>query len=281
MKRLHLVEIEDQAWLPKSIRDAVTDYLQFVVKVFHPYNEIFLRLQNILNDLHEDHIVDLCSGGGGPWPSLSLLVGNSGPKTICLTDKFPNAQSFKHARSASMDRITYRDDPIDAAAVPQELCGFRTLFSSFHHFSPMQAQSILEDAVKQRCGIGIFEITARSASAILWMLATPFLALLFTPFISPFRWSRLVWTYFVPIVPLIALFDGLVSCFRTYTPAELRLLISKLSMPEGYQWDIGEKRTKLGLLPIVYLLGYPVRERVLDDRPDGPKIHFQQSADQT
>jgi hypothetical protein len=36
-----------------------------------------------------------------------------------------------------------------------------------------------------------------------------------TPWIRPFRWSRLLWTYVVPIIPAVLLFDGIVSCLRT------------------------------------------------------------------
>lgn len=32
MKRFQLIEIEDQAWLPTSVRDALTDYLQFMTE---------------------------------------------------------------------------------------------------------------------------------------------------------------------------------------------------------------------------------------------------------
>src|SRR5690349_243850 len=31
MKRFHLIEIHDQEWCPRTIRDAETDYLQFVI----------------------------------------------------------------------------------------------------------------------------------------------------------------------------------------------------------------------------------------------------------
>ncbi len=261
MKRLNLIELEDQAWLPTSIRDAVTDYLQFVFTFFRLYLRILPRLQHILNYLREDQIVDLCSGSGGPWLSLYRFFQDPIPRVICLTDKFPNAQSFEYVRSASMDMIVFRDDPIDASAIPPELCGFRTLFSSFHHFPPPQARAILADAVKQRRGIGVFEVTKRSPATILWMLATPLFVLLFIPFIRPFRWSRLVWTYVVPVVPMVALFDGLVSCFRTYTPVELKVLVSELSTPE-YQWEIGEERAGFGFFPIVYLLGYPIKDNI-------------------
>ena len=31
MKRLHLIEIHDQDWCPRTVRDGETDYLQFVI----------------------------------------------------------------------------------------------------------------------------------------------------------------------------------------------------------------------------------------------------------
>jgi hypothetical protein len=142
---------------------------------------------------------------------------------------------------------------------PKELEGFRTLFSSFHHFEPEQARAILEDAVKDRRGIGIFEMTARSPLAVLCMVLAPITTLLFTPFIRPFRWSRLVWTYLVPVVPVLAMFDGIVSCLRTYSASELTELISGLQ-DCGYTWEIGEEKAALSAVPVTYLVGYPAEE---------------------
>ena len=78
----------------------------------------------------------------------------------------------------------------------------------------------------------------------------------FTPMIRPFRWSRLLCTYVVPIIPLVLLFDGVVSCLRTYRPQELREMIKKLAGIE-YQWEIGEHSRASGRAPITYLIGYP------------------------
>src|SRR5439155_21664731 len=119
-------------------------------------------------------------------------------------------------------------EAVDATSGPPALSGFRTLFSSFHHFRPEEARRILADAVRQRQGIGVFEATQRSAPAMLAMLLTPLFVLLATPFIRPFRLSRLFWTYLLPVVPIVALFDGVVSCLRTYTPTELRALVAEV-----------------------------------------------------
>ncbi len=167
-------------------------------------------------------------------------------------------QAFQRAASVSHGALEFVAEPIDATDVPDETIGFRTFFSSFHHFRAAEARAILCDAVQKRQGIGVFEATHRSTLAILLMSLTPLLVLFVTPFIRPFRWSRLLWTYLVPIVPFVVLFDGIVSCLRTYTPAELKLLTAELSDETQYRWEIGEQRAERAVLPVTYLLGYPI-----------------------
>ena len=257
MKRFQLIEIGDQVWLPNSVRDALTDYLQFVINLTKPYAPIVPRLRHALAQTNACRIIDLCSGGAGPWLALQPALQDSASMSVLLTDKFPNVPAFERAFSVSNGALEFVAESVDATAVSEQMVGFRTLFSSFHHFRPAEARAILGDAVKNRQGIGVFEATHRSVLAILLMFITPFLVLIFTPFIRPFRPSRLLWTYVVPIVPLIVLFDGIVSCLRTYTPAELQTLTAEVSSETPYQWEIGEQRAEGKPLPVTYLLGYP------------------------
>jgi hypothetical protein len=145
---------------------------------------------------------------------------------------------------------------VNALCVPPELAGFRTLFSSFHHFKPAEARALLRDAVASRCGIGIFEGTQRRPIVMLGMLLTTLLVWLITPLIRPFRWEQLLWTYLLPVVPLVVLFDGIVSCLRTYTVTELAAFTAELS-GSGYAWEVGEARVQGLLSPVTYLIGYP------------------------
>ena len=111
-----------------------------------------------------------------------------------------------------------------------------------------------------RCGsttASPFEGTYHSALAMLLMLLVPLMVFLMTPFIRPFRWSRLFLTYLIPVVPLVSLFDGLVSCLRTYSVAELRELLEGLEA-ENYQWEIGEVKCKANPIPVTYLIGVPI-----------------------
>ena len=57
-------------------------------------------------------------------------------------------------------------------------------------------------------------------------------------------------------MPLIALFDGLVSCLRTYSVGELRDLTARLDTND-YHWGIGTVKSKAGPIPITYLIGVP------------------------
>jgi len=258
MKRWHLVELEDLEGFPASIRDGITDFLEFAVVVSDLYKPIVPRLEHILNDLKIQKIVDLCSGGGGPWKSLEnhLPAIKTGQTRVCLTDLYPNVTALNRLKQDTQGRLDFIATPVSAMDVPQDLTGFRTLFSSFHHFRPEQARAILADAVDKRQGIAIFESTQRHPLLLLYMLLTPILVLLATPFIRPFTGQRLFWTYIIPAIPLAVMFDGIVSCLRTYTVTELAELTQGLD-DDGYRWQMGVAR--LGLLPVgvTYLIGHP------------------------
>src|ERR1019366_410025 len=118
------------------------------------------------------------------------------------------------------------------------------------------AHAILQNAVDARESIGIFEVTRHAPSTIGLVFAWVLMLFVCTPWIRPFRWSRLLWTYLVPIIPLVLLFDGVVSCLRTYRPQELREIVEKLTAAE-YQWESGEHSRATAEAPITYLIGYP------------------------
>lgn len=257
MGRLHLIEIHDQAWCPSVLRDAATDYLQFVTHVANPYAPVADRLRRALERARAARIVDLCSGAGGPWIKLGPLlgVGEAQATPVLLTDRFPNLEAMERMRAKSGGLVDYEPRPVDAAHTPTDLDGFRTLFASFHHFRPRDAERILADAVERRQGIAVLEMTHRSVVAVALMGLVPLLVLLLTPLIRPFRWSRLLWTYVLPALPFLVAFDGIVSSLRTYAPAELEELVRGLR--DGYTWEIGEERSGPGPVPITYLIGYP------------------------
>lgn len=259
MKRLQLFEFEDLPWFPRVWRDGVTDFLQFAVSRGDIYRRFAPRLASALERSKARQVVDLCAGGGGPWQELqaSLPPVAEGRVPVLLTDYYPNQAKFEAVSGASGGRITYRTVPVSALDVDGSLHGFRTLFSSFHHFDPDSARAIIADAISKGHGIAIAESTQRHPLMLLYMLFTPLLVMVATPLIRPFRWSRLVFTYLLPVIPLTVMFDGIVSCLRTYTPEELEQLVAQAPGHGAFTWEAGVER--MGPLPVgvTYLIGVP------------------------
>jgi hypothetical protein len=160
---------------------------------------------------------------------------------------------MQRVHDASGGRISFRPEPVDAAAVPADLPGVRTLFTALHHFRPREARAVLADAVRQRQPVAVFEFTERSLRGLLLSAASPLVVWGSTPRIRPLRPARLLWTYLIPLVPLTVFVDGMVSCLRTYSPPELRELVAEFGT---YTWRMGTVR---GPSPfaVTYLVGYP------------------------
>src|SRR6185436_19847388 len=144
MKRLHLIEIHDQDWCPRMVRDGETDYLQFVIATTKPYAAIVPSLAAALERAGTRQVLDLCSGAAGPWLWLQPVLAERGVRvSVCLTDKYPNVEAFRRSNRLAHQSISYQPQSVDATRVPEELAGFRTIFLAFHHFRSEQARAVL------------------------------------------------------------------------------------------------------------------------------------------
>jgi len=126
-----------------------------------------------------------------------------------LTDLYPNLKSASHPH------ILWLAEPVDATRVPQKLGGVRTMFFSFHHFRPDAAKAILKDAFDRRRAICIFESGSGTLLGLISMIGVPVAVLALMPFARPFRWAYLLFTYLIPVMPLVVFWDGSVSMLRT------------------------------------------------------------------
>jgi len=258
--RLHLFELEDQAWFPDVLRDAGTAYLRKVAELFGQPGWMAPTLAALLRETGDTHLIDLCSGGGGPIPQIVDALRAEGiPATALLTDRHPNRRALQRARSEGDERIASCDDPVDATRVPATLRGVRTLFNAFHHFRPETARSILADAVASRQPIAIFEVVERSPQFLIGILFSPILVWVLLPFLRPFDWRWIVFTYLIPLIPLFVVWDGFVSGLRVYGVDELRRMTASLSAP-SWEWRTGRIRIGRGPASLTFLTGRPLSE---------------------
>ena len=235
------------------------DYLRFMISALGTYRPIAPLLAEGLARTRQTNILELGAGaGGGTETVLAALRTQGQPNTtITLTDLYPQPAAWADIAARTQGAIGYEPAPVNALAVPAHLSGFRTIFSAFHHFPPTQAQAMLRDAVQARTGIGVFEGAGKHwAELLLALTVLPVAQLLLTPFFRPFRLSRLVFTYLLPVIPLCTIWDGSVSLLRMYSTDEL-LAMAQAADPTGqFAWQAGKKQHWWGP-QVTYLIGWP------------------------
>ena len=255
--RLHLFEWEDLAWFPDKIRNFMTDFLSFVGNRLSLFDNCLPVLRQGLERSGGHQILDLASGGGGALIRLGDELRQSHPDLeIVLSDFYPHLGAFQKTVDTRPDLFSFVSIPMDARNVENNRIQFRTQFQSFHHFPPHEARQILQNAVDANVVIGIFEAQKRDLRHLVRFCLSPAFVLAFTPWIRPFRWDRLLFTYAIPLVPVCIWWDGLVSVLRTYRVDELRAMISSLDGFERYGWLIDD--IQRGPLTNVCLLGWPL-----------------------
>lgn len=271
MRRLHLFEWEDQAWLPVVFRDFITDHLRHFLtqSLREPINRAVAQLLKPLMLISgTNQIIDLCSGAGGPLlqvrPMLAEALGQ--PVDVLLTDLYPNVKAFKQGESDGAGSIKARYESTNAFDIPNELHGVRTLFTALHHFEPDGAKLLLADAASKRQPIAIIELLERTPRLF---LLTGIFALwqsfMLTPFVGRMTMMRFFLTYVIPLAPAVILWDGLVSVLRTYTPEELLAMADGVGATD-YEWKSGQFNVPglFGIsMPTIYLVGYPTAAVVL------------------
>jgi len=253
MKRLHLFEFTDQKWLPARFRRYLTDLLQFHLNADKTYDAAIPILVRVLEKTKSNQFIDIGSGSSGPWKRWMLEKNKAFTKaSVILTDKFPDRLFRKNYKFPN--GLEAHPKSIDALNMPSSLQGARTFFTCFHHFKPEDARAILENAVRQKQAICIFEFTERKLSKILGMLLSPLVVLIGTFAIKPFSLARIFWTFIIPVMPLIYCWDGVVSHFRTYTTEELTKIHN--SFPNDFIWECGQLTASNNYQKITYLIGY-------------------------
>lgn len=255
MRRRQWQEIEDLPACPGWLRDAMTGYLQVVIDQARPYRVAAPILGGLLERTGSAAILDLASGGGGPWPSLLSEPGLADARvSVCLTDIEPSHEAT--VRLSGVSGFEYLPDPVSALAPPDLGHGVWTMFTGLHHFTPEEVKTIMRTAQQRGVAFAAFEATQRSARGVLISLFIPLIVLLLMPRVRPRRFFTLLLTYLPPLLPVVIWWDGFVSTLRTYTVSELEAFAREVKV-DGYEWRVRELPVQGAPIPVLSLVGGP------------------------
>lgn len=257
MKRLHLIELHEQRWVPRFLRESFVESLSTVLNMTGVYQEVPERYAEWLKRSGGRKVLDLASGAGGPTATLLSdlqRLGIEAPK-FYLSDLYPAKNQFKQVSLLHPGYISFIEEPVDALGVRtphgQDL---RQMISAFHHFQFGDAQNILKDAALHSSGICILEPFQRNALHLFLAVITIFPALIAPFFARRWSWRLFLTSLVIPVIPLMLVFDAFISVLRTYTKEEVTRMIDTLPV-KNFKWDIGSTRFML-VFRTTYIFGW-------------------------
>lgn len=225
MKRIHLPQITNSSWFPSFLTRCVHEFMSwFVLKVqaskpFIPVIEEGLT--------HASQIVVLDHRSGAGFETVDPFIDPTIPR-----------------KRAEMR--TYHGTEV----------GLHLSVNAFHQLRAEEALTLLRHIAEQKQPIAIVEGNNDSLWQVFGMVVIVPLTVLFTaPFVQPFRWERLVFTYLFPILPLVTFLDGFLALFKLYAPVDLDELTAQIQV-QNYAWRSGKLDNGRGG-KIIYLLGWP------------------------
>ncbi len=268
MKRLELFEFEDQSWLPMTIRTGVTNLLVVFHRMMGTADTLALLINKARKSIDFDQVVDLGSGSGGAMIECFKKINDNADKPLQLlfTDLYPHPDVVNNINNSGIPYITYKSSPVDATEIGDVPSGLKTMIASFHHMNPKVARKILNSAEDNNEPILIYEVAKNSIPTILWWLLLPLsLAILFvmswfmTPFTKRLSLAQILFTYIIPIIPIVYAWDGQASLMRTYTFFDINELIEQ-SNAKKYKWEMDDALKPNGKKVGYYLMGIPISQ---------------------
>lgn len=180
------------------------------------------------------------------------------PVQFVLTDLHPHIENWSQAAALSPN-LHFSPDPIDASNAPTDLLAnhletnlprsvtrtkkaFRLYNLAFHHFDDPLARDILRNTLETSDGFAIFELQDRSIKGFLACCLLGIGVLLSTPKYA-WRWrspATLFWSWVIPVLPFVLVFDGWMSALRTRTVEEVEVLMRTCGLDEKElaKWEV-------------------------------------------
>jgi hypothetical protein len=214
---LPMKELEDYNWFPTMLRNFQTDFIGFVVTKLNSYAAFVAYLKSASIPVQTMH--DLCSGSGEP--AIAIFRKSNCFSRLSLSDKYP--KQFVTA----YPNISYNQQSIDVLTMEFKANTCYTMFNAFHHFSDTEKRNIAKSMMESRSMAYFVEILEPTFPCILKViLMTTVGSILFTPFILPFSFKRLFFTYVIPVNIFSITIDGIISVLKSRSIPQYRALFA-------------------------------------------------------
>jgi hypothetical protein len=225
MRRKQIPQITNAKWFPKFLTRCVHEFMTWFVNKVNAAKPFLPVIEEGL--LHENRIVVINKKGGAGFETVDHLIQSKFDRTSVDSTNFSASEK-----------------------------GLYLSVNTFHQFNIQEAKAILTEVSHKRYPIVVVEGNNDSLWQVFGMtVIVPLTVLLTAPFVKPFRFERLIFTYIIPVLPIVTFLDGFLALFKLYPPSDLNELTSSIKA-ENYYWRSGKMDNGRGG-KIIYLIGYP------------------------
>ncbi len=224
MRFPHLFEFMDQGWVPLALRDTLREILEcgnsFPFRGY--YQWVADEVDRAAHEAGAERIVEL---GAGTAPITRLLAKRSWPAGLRLVPcdanvDFASYRALANDYSGLVQPVYSAVDFSRPCEWPENTLLF--LSATLHHVPSDERAAVIESLFRSASRVLVFEPLRRTPLSILFVLPSlvPALLLPIRYLNRPGRLRRLLWSWLVPVAPLMFLWDGIVSCLREWSDRE-------------------------------------------------------------
>ena len=226
MKRRHVPQFTNQTWFPKLLKTCIFEFMTWFVgkvKAAQPFMPV---IERGLKQTTNQQIINIDSQLGAGFETVQPFLDETVSTKNILFKNFNTSEK-----------------------------GLYLSVNAFHQLRPNEAKDLLTKIAKSGNPIAIVEGNNDSLWQVVGMtIFVPLTVLLTAPFVKPFRFGRIIFTYLIPILPIVTLIDGFLALFKLYAPVDLDELTASIDV-ENYNWESGKMDNGRGG-KIMYLLGW-------------------------
>ncbi|MCI0530396.1 MAG: class I SAM-dependent methyltransferase [candidate division Zixibacteria bacterium] len=245
MSRIKWFEFHQQDWLPDYLKVRQLEGIFQILKSVGFDQSLLTLFRKLQANTNAEIYLDLGSGAGNVMRFLAEECGRR--INFILSDINPKIDSYQLLKQ-TYPQIDYIPQSVDIATADVVLKGKAiTMISTFHELDQKQAQRAIGKLFRHSRGFLIIEPFSKW-----WKQMFLFPAMLVSLFLVPFRirpWSTgmFIFTWLIPLLPLMHMHDGLVSWLRSYGEKDFRQMIHECS-PVGWEWELNCKGWSLSYL---------------------------------
>lgn len=226
----HLFEFMDHRWTPAAVRATLLDVLDFCNSQFRPWHrQTAGEIVRWARSRPGAAVVELGAGSGAILREVARLdqaAAAAGSEPICLipTDLYPALEAWRRMQR-EFPQIQPREMPVDFEEAPFWRSDTVLVLAAALHHIPRERRTPLLLRLAENAGVVLICEPVRRTLCSLLLTSFCWIPALLAPaarMCQPGALRRIVLCWAVPVVPLMFVWDGLVSCLREWSDEEWR-----------------------------------------------------------